>query len=140
MPPEENKAIMLRFIETVNRGDFDALEDIVDVATYVENNPAWGALDLAASQKIYADILVSMPDMHFDVDVDIMVAEGDKVAARGTVSGTHTGGELFGVPASGKTLSWTGIDIARISDGKIVERWLCADILGLMQQLGLGGQ
>ena len=136
---EDNKAVMLRFIDTVNKGDFDALDEVVDAATYVENNPAWGALDLAASKETYATILAAMPDLHFEPDADIMVAEGDRVAARGTVSGTHTGTELFGVPPTGKKLVWTGLDISRISDGKIVERWLCADLLGLMQQLGLGG-
>ena len=55
-------------------------------------------------------------------------------------SGFGSNSPLFGVPASGKQPSWTGIDTARVANGKIVERWLNADILGLMQQLGLGGQ
>jgi predicted ester cyclase len=69
--------------------------------------------------------------------MDLIVAEGDKVVVRGTVSGTHTDADFFGVPASGKRLEWSGIDVSRVVDGKIVERWLNADIMSLMQQLGL---
>ncbi|MFQ5794615.1 MAG: ester cyclase [Candidatus Bipolaricaulia bacterium] len=137
MSTEENKAVMLRFIEAVNDWNPDKLRGIVDVDNYIENNPAWGAINFEAAVQTYEMIRAAMPDVRFDPDTDIMVAEGDKVAARGTVSGTHTGGELFGVPLSGKKLTWTGIDVVRIADGKIVERWLCADIMSLMQQLGV---
>ena len=65
-----------------------------------------------------------------------MIAEGDKVAVRFTLRGTH-GGDLMGIPPTGKPVAVTGIDINRIADGKIAERWANFDALGLMQQLGV---
>ena len=65
-----------------------------------------------------------------------LIAEGDRVVARVTGSGTHTG-ELMGIPPTGKRLEMTGIVIYRIEGGKIVERWAQHNVLGLMQQLGV---
>jgi steroid delta-isomerase-like uncharacterized protein len=62
------------------------------------------------------------------------IAEGDQVCARWSCSMKHTGDGL-GVPATGKPLVTTGISIARIRDGKIVEAWQNWDMLGLMQEI-----
>jgi steroid delta-isomerase-like uncharacterized protein len=68
--------------------------------------------------------------------VEDLIAEGDKVVARITAHGTHEG-ELFGIPATGKTMRMSAIGMWRIADGKIVEHWYEADNLGMMQQLGV---
>ena len=65
-----------------------------------------------------------------------MIAEGDKVATRFTVTGTQQG-EWMGIPASGNKFEVGGILIVRIENGKIVEQREDADLLGLMQQLGM---
>jgi steroid delta-isomerase-like uncharacterized protein len=72
-------------------------------------------------------------------DLDFCVAEGDLVVEHFTASGTQQG-EIFGVPASGQTVSLRGINIWRVRDGHIVERWGRLDELGLMRQLGLAPQ
>jgi predicted ester cyclase len=74
------------------------------------------------------------PDIHFTVD-DIFV-EGDKVALRWTLRGTHKG-EFAGVPPTNKQVAIWGISVDRISGGKIAETWERYDTLGLMQQLGV---
>ena len=66
-----------------------------------------------------------------------MVAEGDQVAAHSLLTGTHSGDDLFGVPASGKSITWSHSEFVRIRDGKIVERWVSADTLTLFQQAGV---
>ena len=137
MSSKENTEVVLRFIQAVNDWDWDAVAGVVDQANYVENNPAWGAVGFDQMRQTYEMVRAALPDLRFTSDMDLIVAEGDKVVIRGTVSGTHTGAEFFGVPASGKRLEWTGTDVSRVVDGKIVERWLNADIMGLMQQLGL---
>ncbi len=137
MPAKENTEVVLRFIKAVNDWDWNAVAEVVDSANYVENNPAWGAVGFDQMRQTYEMVRVALPDLRFTSDLDLIVAEGDKVVIRGTVSGTHTGGDFFGVPASGKRLEWTGTDVSRVVNGKIVERWLNADIMGLMQQLGL---
>lgn len=137
MSTAENKAVVLRFVQAINDWDWDAAVEVADPAAYVEHNPAWGAVGFEQMRQTYEMIRASLPDLQFTPDLDLVVAEDDKVVVRGTVSGTHTGAPLFGVPPSGKRVAWTGIDTSRVAGGKIVERWLNADILGLMQQLGL---
>jgi predicted ester cyclase len=69
--------------------------------------------------------------------IDDLIAEGDKVVVRITACGTHTTGDLFNIPPTGKQLTMTGIAIYRIASGKSVERWSEQDKLGIMQQLGV---
>jgi predicted ester cyclase len=75
------------------------------------------------------------PDWHSDLH--LLVAEGDIVVELFTASGTHTGSDLMGVAATGQSVRLNGINIFRIEDGRIVERWGRLDDLGLLQQLGL---
>jgi len=70
------------------------------------------------------------------VTVDDILAEGDKVTARFTARGTHNG-EFMGVPPTGKEITMTGIEIFLIKDGKIAELWGEANLMGLIQQLGI---
>src|SRR5215203_7322040 len=67
--------------------------------------------------------------------VEEQVAEGDKVTTRYTMGGTHQG-EFFGVPASGRRVEISGINIDRVEGGKVVEEWASYDLLGAMRQLG----
>jgi steroid delta-isomerase-like uncharacterized protein len=135
--PTSNTEVVLRFIELVNNWNWDAVPEVIDPNNYVENNPAWGAIGFEQMRQTYEMVRTALPDLTFTSDMDLIVAEGDKVVIRGTVSGTHAGADLFGVPASGKRVAWTGTDVSRVVNGKIVERWLNADIMGLLQQLGL---
>ncbi|HUR36083.1 MAG TPA: ester cyclase [Vicinamibacterales bacterium] len=132
----ENKQVVLKFVEAINKWDLDGARALC-ADSYVEHNPAWGAISLKGTFDTYAMVRAALPDLNFASDTGLMVGEGDRVVLRGTVTGTHTGADLFGVKASGKKLEWTGIDISRVTDGKITERWLSADILRLMQELGL---
>ena len=76
----------------------------------------------------------AFPDLHMKIEDQI--AEGDMVASRLTVHGTHKG-EFMGMPPTGKQITITGTDIVHIKDGKAVERWGNFDDLGMMQQLGV---
>jgi predicted ester cyclase len=75
-----------------------------------------------------------MPDMH--VTVDHQFADGDFVASRFTVRGTHDG-ELFGAAPTNRQVVLTGITISRCEDGRIAEEWELVDVAGLLQQIGL---
>ena len=68
--------------------------------------------------------------------VDDQIAEGDKVATRYTITGTHLG-DYKGITPTGKKITSTGITIHRIASGKILEGWANWDALGLLQQLGV---
>jgi steroid delta-isomerase-like uncharacterized protein len=76
----------------------------------------------------------AMPDLK--VVIEDMIAEGDKVATRYTLEGTHEG-ELFGVPPTGQLLSIKSFTVERVSDGKIRDHWRVSDNLDMMQQLGI---
>ena len=65
-----------------------------------------------------------------------LIADGDRVVARVTTSGTH-GGEFMGAPATGKRISVQEVDIFRIENGKIAEAWAAVDFFGMLTQLGL---
>src|SRR5215203_1486449 len=70
-----------------------------------------------------------------DGDILDMIAEGDKVAVRYTVEGTHEG-ELLGVPPTGRRVSIESFTVERVSDGRIREHWHVTDTLDMMQQMG----
>jgi predicted ester cyclase len=67
--------------------------------------------------------------------IEDMIAEGDKVVVRVSARGTHSG-ELFGIPASGRELTTTGVAILRIENGKIVEHWSEVDMMRVLVQIG----
>jgi steroid delta-isomerase-like uncharacterized protein len=76
--------------------------------------------------------LAAFPDLR--ITTDDIIAEGDKVVARWTATGTHLG-ELMGIPASGRQISFAGMTVHRFADGKIAENWWTYDALGMMQQI-----
>ena len=84
-------------------------------------------------EQFLSSIHAAFPDLH--VNVEDMVAEGDKVAARVRVSSTHQG-EFLDIAPTDKQVTLTGIDILRIAEGKVVEHWGNFDDLGLLRQLG----
>jgi predicted ester cyclase len=70
--------------------------------------------------------------------VEDVVANEDRTAARVTFRGTHHG-DFQGVPATGRSVTFTSIEFNRMADGKIAEHWVELDLLGLLQQLGAAG-
>ena len=77
----------------------------------------------------------AFPD--FRVTIEDEVTVGNRVATRGYFTGTHNG-EFMGIPATGRTFRCTYSDIWCLEDGKGRENWVQMDMLGLMQQLGVG--
>jgi predicted ester cyclase len=75
----------------------------------------------------------AFPELYFTIED--LVAEGDKVTARFTMSATHRD-ELWGIVPTGKQLTITVMEIYHILEGKIEEQWVILDALGMMQQLG----
>ena len=84
-------------------------------------------------KQAIASLRKAFPDL--EVTIEDQVAEGDKVASRYSVRGTHKGAFL-GVEATGKTVTWSAQVHQRVADGKVQESWLEWDQLGLLKQLG----
>jgi steroid delta-isomerase-like uncharacterized protein len=84
-------------------------------------------------REFYGQISGGFPD--YDIRVDDVVAEGDKVVLRFTFVGTNTG-DYFGIPATFKPVTMRFIEIFKVRDGQIAEIWHVANVLDVMQQLG----
>jgi steroid delta-isomerase-like uncharacterized protein len=135
MSTEELKAIVRRDVEEFWNARNLAKVDEFFAPTYANHEPnAPQVRDLAAFKQYAAALFAAFPDLH--VTIEDMVAEGDQVAKRYSITGTHRG-EWLGLPPTGKPATITGITIYRIADGKIVECWWSYDALGMLQQLGV---
>ena len=134
MSTEANKAIIRRFVEEVqNGGDLTVLDEIA-AADYVNHTAPPGVPpDREGLKQLTAMFRRAFPDGR--MTVEDLVAEGDRVVTRKTFRGTH-GGELMGIPPTGRAVAIQLIDIVRLADGKAVESWSAADDLGMLQQLG----
>ena len=130
---EENKDLVRRYIEECwNRHNIDATDELVS-PDYL--NHAASPENQRAGAKYSLNWLFSVfPDHHFDIED--AVAEGDKVAVRGTMTGTHEG-ELLGIAPTGERVAAQQVHWFRVADGKVAEHWAVRDDLGMMQQLGV---
>ena len=134
MQTEENKALMHRFYEEISNGNLAVVDELI-AADVVEHSPfvPGQAPGRQGTKELFTMIRAAFPDLR--ITVEDMVAEGDKVATRGTMSGTHKG-EFMGIAPTGKQVTVGMIEILRIAGGKMVEHWHVVDSLGMMQQLG----
>jgi steroid delta-isomerase-like uncharacterized protein len=132
---EQNKTIVRDFIDALfTKGDLGAVDDYL-AENFVDNDPPFGAsTDREGMRSAGAMMRAAFPDWHSDLH--LLVGEGDIVAELFTASGTHRG-EVMGIAPTGQTVALPGINIFRIADGKIVERWGRLDDLGFLGQLGI---
>ena len=137
MSVAENKALVRRYFDTIwNKGELEHEPDFVALDIVVHAPPIPGIPEgIGGPLAIVGTFRASMPDLHLTQDV--VFGGEDRVVQIWTTRGTHTGGDLFGFPASGTELVLTGVNIFRVSDGRIAERWGTIDVMGLMQQLGV---
>jgi len=134
MSIEENKNIVRRYQDIYNSNNLDALSEVVAVDMLTPKIMPDMPPGLEGAKQVHQKTLIGMPDWH--TAIDDLIAEGDKVVARITMTGTHTG-DFYGIPATGKRVEFTGMYIARIENGKIVEHWGEEDSYDLLLQLGL---
>lgn len=139
MSVEENKAIVRHFVEALwNKGDLSTADALL-APDFVNHSARAGTpADREAFQQSAALTRTTFPDFH--VTIDDLIGEGDKVAARFTARGTHQVEWLHPIvgpiASTGRQVTWTGIRIFHMRDGKIAETWLNVDTLDVMQQLG----
>jgi steroid delta-isomerase-like uncharacterized protein len=136
---EALKQRVIDFTEEVwHKGNLDALDQYIarDCIRHTSPGGSEGGRDVIRiedARKSISAMRTAFPDIHYATD-DIL-ADGDRVVVRWTCTGTHRG--LFrGIPPTGKHITFIGINIYRLRDGKIVERWSVGDSLSLLQQLG----
>lgn len=128
-----NKEVVRALVDAINHHDIAAALSFY-APDYRDNTPGHEASGPETLQRAFAMMFNAFPDLHYSSE-DI-IAEGDKLVERFSSRGTHRG-ELMGAPPTGKEVTINGINIYRMSNGKIVERWAQVDDMGMMQQLGL---
>jgi steroid delta-isomerase-like uncharacterized protein len=134
MSTEKNKALVRRFFEMgPSKGDLSAADELL-APNFALHTPLPSAPGIPGMNDVIVACRAAFE--HLDVTVEDMVAEDDKVAARFTARGIHKG-SFMGLPPTGKSITMSGIEIFRIENGKIAELWGEANLLGLMQQLGI---
>jgi predicted ester cyclase len=132
---ERNKSVIRRLLSEVDRGRLDVVDECY-APSYVDRTPspvrglAEGRDGVRRAFEIFHQ---AFPDTRHAIED--LVAEGDRVVARISARGTHTG-ELFGHAPTGKVVTLTGITIYRLADGQIIERW-AEHGLGILDQLGI---
>jgi len=132
---EENKRIARRYPEEVaTERNLDLIDELL-AEDFIEHGPFGEETHgREADKEQMRAMLDAVPD--FEATVEAVVAEGDTVAMRVTLRGTHEG-DLMGIEATGKPFEIANAVFTRIEDGKIVERWIQPDMLGFMQQTGV---
>lgn len=131
MTSETNKDLVVQFWKAFEANDQDTLHDIL-APDLVARTPGAEPFNREAHLRAVAMFSDGFSDRDFTVEE--LIAEGDKVATRITIRGTHTG-DVHGYPPSGKQISATGLTMERIEGGKIVERCFSFDMASILKEI-----
>ena len=130
----QNKAIILRLLEEMDKQNFGILDELFadDIKCYASGS--FEPLDKETTKQLIAMFYGSFPD--YTHTIEDVIAKDDKVVIRCIYRGTHKG-DFMDIPATGKTIEYSGSSIWQLRDGKIKEVWVVEDMLTFMQQLGM---
>lgn len=122
----------------MNAGDLELLERVIDEFVLPDAEirtplpiDATGADKL---KQVWSMLFSVYPDVH--LTVDDLIAAGDKIVARNTVTGTHQG-EFMGTAPTGRSVTYNEIFIFRFVDGRVAETWGVVDVYAQMRQIGV---
>jgi steroid delta-isomerase-like uncharacterized protein len=116
-----------------NEGDLAAVDEAVSPDYVSHTAPGGDARGREPVRESYRRYRAAFPDMHFTLIS--LVAEGDKVVNHWSLRGTHRG-EWYGVAATGKAITYTGVNVFRLVDGKAVESWGYWELGAFLRQTG----
>jgi steroid delta-isomerase-like uncharacterized protein len=133
MSTEHHKQIIRQLFAEVSNKHNPAAAGEFWSENYVNRTDPHQAVGIAPLQASLTNLYAAFPDFH--EKIRDLIAEGDKVVAYVTVTGTHQG-SFMGMPPSGRTFSVELMEIFRLEAGKVQEMWIVNDMLGLLQQLG----
>ena len=132
---QRNKDTFMRGVEEVFNGkNLDYIDELYTADVIDHSAPPGSPEGIEGARLKLQMFTTAVPDLH--LSYDHLIAEGDMVAGRFTLTGTHLG-DFGGIPPTGAPVSVTGHDFSLIRDGKISEHWVEMDSLTLMQQLGV---
>lgn len=135
---EGNKAAVRRFHDAANTGDAQliakTIEELVEPDVLIRTPVPVEATGAQALEEVFTRLRRAFPDLQ--VTIEDLIAEGDKVVSRNSVTGTHQG-EYMGRPPTGRSVTYNEIFIFRFAGGRIAETWGVVDVLSQMKQLGV---
>jgi predicted ester cyclase len=132
---DANKRVVREFFEGMfTDGDLDVVHEYL-AADYVDHSPF--ASEAPGPEGFRQRMEMLRSGLAVRMTLDDLVAEGDRVAFRWTMTGKHVG-EFAGIAPTGRTVSLTGLNFERVADGKIVEHWSEYDRLALIEQVSGG--
>jgi steroid delta-isomerase-like uncharacterized protein len=129
---DQNRHLVSQYFDAYDRQDKDRIGQLVS-NSYFLHLAGMRPMDRNGTKQFYEEAWKSFPDLHHEI-LDL-VMEGDKVAVRYNIIGTHKG-EFQGLKPSGRKVSFSAMAFIRLIDGKVAEEWEIADTMGLMQQIG----
>lgn len=130
----DNKAIVERFEHAFAANDAVAIDELCDPGL-VDHNPVPGhPPTLDGFKSAIAGYKAAFPDL--TVDLGEVAADGDTVATRWMVAGTHEG-EMMGIPPTGKQITVEGMNFYHLRDGRITDVWTQFDAVAMLEQLGV---
>ena len=136
MAIEENKKIIRRYYDELwNNWDLAVADELIASDIAFRGSLSVVVQGLGAFKGYVNIVRAAFPDFHNTIEE--LIAEGDKVVARLTYTGTHRG-ELFGIRPAGKRVAYAGVAIFLLQDGKIRNGWVLGDTMGLRTQLKAG--
>ncbi|OLE17527.1 MAG: hypothetical protein AUI36_36385, partial [Cyanobacteria bacterium 13_1_40CM_2_61_4] len=127
------KDLVRRYQEAYNGNNLDELDALLSPDWETNAWPEGVPQSIDSAKAFYQAVLEVFPDIHYSTEN--LIAEGDHVVQRWTVTTTHKG-EFIGLPPTGARVTVRGMSLFRIADGRIVEHWAFADELGFLAQLG----
>jgi steroid delta-isomerase-like uncharacterized protein len=121
------------FAEVMNEGKEETIDELC-AESFVEHDPLPGTSpDRQGIHDFVKQVRAAFPDI--EMTADDILAEGDRLAVRSTMRGTHQG-EFMGIPASGKKVEVSNYDFVRFENDQVVEHWGTIDSAALMEQIG----
>lgn len=134
MSLEQNKTLMQRiYDEVVNEGKLDLIDELM-ADDFIEHEAFPGLSEGREGVKQFLSMIRSAFD-GFRMDVEDLIAEGDKVVAHITLKGTHSG-EFMGIAGTGAAINVPAVDIIRFANGQAIEHWGVTDGMAMLDQLG----
>ena len=135
MSAEQNKDIYRRFIQEVfNEGRLERAAAYAGADYVVQESVPGTPAGVEGIRHSVAMFRAGFPDLH--IALDTLIAEGEWIAARSTLRGTHKG-TIMGIAPTGNAIAVTSLTMVRIVDAKLRESWVKTDMAALMTQLGV---
>jgi steroid delta-isomerase-like uncharacterized protein len=133
MTAAENKQRYADYIQAIfNEARFDQLDGYLADGYEIKDAPPGSAPGAAGIREVVTMFRTAFPDMV--ITLDEVIAEGDWVASKSTLQGTHRG-DFLGLAPTGRTVNVTSLTMVKLRDGRLTESWVKNDVAAMMRQL-----